>query len=79
MTAGCKALAAAAPPAIADVACITADDIKGASITQIVIDCGGDTAQVVAVLADPANYAKVNGTPAYAEAGRVKLALTAGR
>jgi hypothetical protein len=71
----CNALVAAAPSAIADVACVIADDVKGNSISQIILDCGGDTAQVIAILADPANHSKVNGTPAYAEVERVKTAL----
>jgi hypothetical protein len=71
---GCKALAAAAPSAIADIACVL-DDLEK-PISQIVLDCGGDTAQVIAIIVDSTNYAKVNGTPAYAEAGRVKLVLS---
>jgi hypothetical protein len=73
---GCNTIAAVAPSAIADAACIIADGESGKSISQIVIDCGGDTAQVIAVLTDPANYSKTNSTVAYAEAGRVKLALS---
>jgi hypothetical protein len=72
----CKPLVAAVPPAIADVACILADAEKGSSISQIVVDCGGDTAQVISALTSPENYSRVNGSQAYAEAGRVKLALS---
>lgn len=72
---GCKAVQVAAPSSVATVACVVDDAIAGKGISQIVLDCGGDAAQVIAILADPANYPKTKGTPAYAEAGRAKLAL----
>lgn len=71
----CKAGAVATPSGVATVACVIDDAIAGKSVSQIVLDCGGDVAQVIAILADPANYPKVQGTPAYAEAGRAKTAL----
>ena len=73
--AGCNALVAAAPSTIADVACVLVDAEKKAPIAQIVIDCGGDTAQVIAILADPANYSKVGSSKAYAEMQSVKNTL----
>lgn len=72
---GCQAVSAVAPSAIADVACVIADAAKKDSISQIVLDCGGDTAQVIAILADPANYTQVQSTPAFSELGRVKSTL----
>lgn len=73
----CQAAQVAAPTTVAAVACVVDDAIAGKSISQIVLDCGGDTAQVIAILADPTNYTKVKGTAAYAEAGRAKTAVGA--
>ena len=72
---GCAAAVAAIPPAIASVGCIVDDAIAGKPIAQIVVDCGGDVAQVIAVLGDPANAPKVAGTKAQIEADRVRASL----
>ena len=72
---GCAAAVKAIPPAFAGAGCVIADAVSGDSIGQIEQDCGGDVSQVISILIDPANYAKVKGTPAYAEAGRAKVLL----
>lgn len=73
----CKATQVAAPSSVAAVACVVDDAIAGKSVSQIVLDCGGDVAQVISILADPANYPQTKGTAAYAEAGRAKTAAGA--
>lgn len=73
--AGCSLFSHVAPPAVAAVGCIVDDAAKGDTVAQIVVDCGGDVAQVIAVLTSPTAPAAVQGSKALDEAKRAKAAL----
>lgn len=70
----CAQLPAVAPSAVASTDCIVTDAGKGDSIAQIVLDCGGDVAQVVEILL-ASKPAMASETKAYGEAVRVKAAV----
>lgn len=72
---GCALFGKVAPPAVAAVGCIVDDAAKGDSIAQIVLDCGGDVAQVIGVLTSPSAPAAVSGTKAQLEAQKARAAL----
>jgi hypothetical protein len=76
MLSGCSLFSAVAPAVSASVECVINDAANGKPIAQIVTDCGGDVAQVVGILLTSADT-KVTGSPAYAEAQRVKSTLAA--
>lgn len=73
---GCAQALPAIPPAVAATGCIIEDALKGDTVAQIILDCGGDVAQVAQVFADPANAPKVAGTRAKVEMEKAKAAIT---
>lgn len=78
--AACVTAQKIAPPAIATAACVATDAIAGKSIQQIEQDCGGDAAQIVSILLNPATYQDhptIRKTPAYLEADSIRAAVIA--
>lgn len=73
-TTGCPQAASVVPSGATLAECIATDASKGASLFQMVEDCGGDLSAVVVAILESVDPAVVN-SPAYAEAQKLASKL----